>query len=288
MPKLIAYIPVLNNSHIKWFQENSGRDLILIPQKIAESLLPRLARNPTMISTEMMVDVLNSSRHVFGLNSVSIFSHDLGPSICSNDIFQAILPSEDISMLFSEEVLWPLGVKRTNFEYIWARWDMTAVKKQSPILSDVEISSDRVDILRIELAKNISGMSPDWWRCVGAAVFREDQILASSYNEHFPTEYEAGAKGDPRSNVDAGQIGHYLSLHAEKGVIAECAKRGLSTRDSSIYVTIFPCEDCARMIVASGMSELFFLEGYSVLNAQEVLKNRGVKITQVKTDPVAK
>ena len=150
---------------------------------------------------------------------------------------------------------------------------------------DVEINTSQLANERIGIARTIAGKSPDWWRQVGAALFINDQCVSVGCNDHYPTEYETDIRGDPRMNFEAGQVGVYCSYHGEKTVISKCAKAGIATRGASIYVTVFPCEDCARAIVIAGIDYVFFEEGYSALDAQEVLRSAGVKIIQVKKDP---
>lgn len=41
--------------------------------------------------------------------------------------------------------------------------------------------------------------------------------------------------------------------HAEKNAINNAAKHGLSTKDSTIYVSAFPCSDCTKSIIQSGI-----------------------------------
>ena len=164
---------------------------------------------------------------------------------------------------------------------------MLAVKRQEPVLPDLEVSSEVIDRFRIEAARRLARKSPDWWRQVGAMVFRGYEMIACSYNAHKPTEYETVLFGDPRINFDAGDsVGAevYLSLHAEKGLIGMCAREGVMLKGASVYVTTFPCGDCARYLAECQISELFFSEGYSVLGGLRTLQAAGIRIVKVK-DP---
>lgn len=285
MPNLIAYIPVLNQRHVDWFRKHPGSDLCLISQTMAEGFLPRLARNMSAVPTEMMVEIIRSLGLV---KKVSIFSPDINDPAHESSFWDSwVVADEDVSCLVANKYLISSGVKCT-FELIWARWDMSAVQRQQPIIADVAVSSSVLDNLLMDSASVESSKSPDWWRQIGAVVVgRGGHLLASAHNTHMPNEYETYIFGDPRLNVDAGQKGTYCSIHAERAIIALCAKNGLSLQGASLYVSTFPCEDCAREIAFAGISKLFFLEGYSVLNAQEVLRSHGVTIIQVVKDPVS-
>jgi dCMP deaminase len=44
--------------------------------------------------------------------------------------------------------------------------------------------------------------------------------------------------------------------HAERNVIYACSRNGISCDDCTMYVTHFPCTDCARAIIQSGIREV--------------------------------
>lgn len=51
-------------------------------------------------------------------------------------------------------------------------------------------------------------------------------------------------------------------VHAEMAALVDCARRGVPVDGCVMYVTTFPCHECARLIVASGISAVFFIEPY--------------------------
>jgi dCMP deaminase len=276
MPNLAAYIPVLNRRHLEWFKKHPASDLFLISQSEAERLLPRLSRNMAAIPTGMMARMIGLEGLVKSVRSgVGL---EIGKSW--------ILPDEDVSHLFAEEHLLPKGCE-VFFEMIWARYDMAAVHQNQPVIPDVKVSSFEFDRDMMRKAQLIAGKSPDWWRQIGAvAVTPQGIVLASACNAHMPSEYETYIFGDPGLNRDAGQPGKYTSIHAEEAIVAFCAGEGVALREASVYVTTFPCEGCARRLAAAGVKRVFFKEGYSVLNAQDVLRAEGVEIIQVVENPL--
>lgn len=52
------------------------------------------------------------------------------------------------------------------------------------------------------------------------------------------------------------------NVHAEMAALLDAAMRGVSVRDSTMYTTTFPCHDCARHIVASGIRRVAYIEPY--------------------------
>lgn len=278
MTNLIAYVPVLNQFYIDWFHKHRGSGLFLISNKLAENLLPALKRNMAAVSTEIVSRSI--SLNVPSISWVEILEPNFTNFLKYKRYF---LPDEDLCHLFADKYLDP-GM--ATFELVWGRWDMVAIKRQEPIVPDLEVSLKEIDLFRMLEAKRFAQNSPDWWRCVAAVAYKEESLIAAAYNQHFPNEYEASIHGDPRLNFEIGDPAGaevYLSLHAERGVVAECArKKGVALEGASVYVTTFPCGDCARLLAKCRIAELLFVEGYNNLKGLETLRAAGVKIIQVK------
>lgn len=53
------------------------------------------------------------------------------------------------------------------------------------------------------------------------------------------------------------------AIHAEMAAITEAARRGVAIGGAVMYVTTFPCHNCARHVVASGVRRLLYIEPYA-------------------------
>ena len=51
-------------------------------------------------------------------------------------------------------------------------------------------------------------------------------------------------------------------VHAEMEAILSCGRNGIPTKDSTLYCTTFPCHNCAKHIVASGIKRVVYVEPY--------------------------
>lgn len=51
-------------------------------------------------------------------------------------------------------------------------------------------------------------------------------------------------------------------VHAEMAALVDAAKRGVAVRGGEMYVTAFPCHNCAKHIVAAGITRVIYLEPY--------------------------
>ena len=51
-------------------------------------------------------------------------------------------------------------------------------------------------------------------------------------------------------------------VHAEMESLMFCARNGISTRNAKLYCTTFPCHNCAKHIIAAGISKVIYIEPY--------------------------
>lgn len=68
--------------------------------------------------------------------------------------------------------------------------------------------------------------------------------------------------------MDALEYGRII--HAEMSAITDSARTGRSLKNSTLYCTTFPCHMCAKHIVASGITNVIFLEPYPKSLASEL------------------
>ena len=52
------------------------------------------------------------------------------------------------------------------------------------------------------------------------------------------------------------------AVHAEMEALMSSARNGISTRNSTLYTTTYPCHNCAKHIVAAGVSRVLYIEPY--------------------------
>lgn len=59
-------------------------------------------------------------------------------------------------------------------------------------------------------------------------------------------------------------------LHAEMNAITDASRGNGSTQDADLFVTTFPCHNCAKHIVGAGIKSVFYLEPYPKSQASEL------------------
>ena len=52
------------------------------------------------------------------------------------------------------------------------------------------------------------------------------------------------------------------ATHGEMDALMACARSGVSPIGTTLYVTTFPCHNCARHIIAAGISKVVYVEPY--------------------------
>lgn len=60
------------------------------------------------------------------------------------------------------------------------------------------------------------------------------------------------------------------AVHAEMAALMACVRIGVSPRDGTLYCTTFPCHNCAKHIVSSGVREVFYVEPYPKSKARDL------------------
>lgn len=115
---------------------------------------------------------------------------------------------------------------------------------------------------------------------VGAVIVRDNRIIASGYN---------GSIVDSAHCIDHGCYiidGHCVrTVHAEANAILQCARFGVSTEKTDLYVTHFPCLQCCKMIIQSGINRVFYANDYKNHRyAVELFHEAGVFTEKVQLD----
>jgi cytidine deaminase len=86
------------------------------------------------------------------------------------------------------------------------------------------------------------------------------------FNEQIAAKDEAELVRDALPLVKGSRLMSLIefgrNVHAEMAALLDAAARGVSVRDSSMYTTTFPCHDCARHIIASGIKRVAYVEPY--------------------------
>ena len=105
------------------------------------------------------------------------------------------------------------------------------------------------------MCKLAASWSDDRSRKVGAVIVdAENNLISIGYNG-FPRKVDS--LPEARHSRDNGE--KYLWIeHAERNAIYSAVRSGRPLLGARMFVSLFPCADCARAIIQSGIVELNF------------------------------
>lgn len=88
---------------------------------------------------------------------------------------------------------------------------------------------------------------------VGCVLVQDNHVISTGYNGSPPGKPHCGDDNHEMSD------GHCVrTIHAEANSIAQAARSGVRTLGAHCYTTIIPCYDCAKLLIASGISKVIF------------------------------
>ena len=117
---------------------------------------------------------------------------------------------------------------------------------------------------------------------VGACIVSPDNIIISTGYNGMPKGCSDDEFPWDREGVETK---YPFVVHAELNAILNANGRNL--QGSRIYVALFPCNECAKAIIQSGIKEVVYLSDKyattpSTLASKRMLNAAGVKLTQLK------
>jgi dCMP deaminase len=136
----------------------------------------------------------------------------------------------------------------------------------------------------INIATEIASASKCVSKQVGAVIVKDGRILSTGYN------------GTPAGYINCCDYwkGEYTpqhhewsktyEIHAEMNAIIWAARKGISIEGATIYVTLEPCSECSKNLIASGIKRIVYLKEYEHTHSKVVskfLEDNGVSIEKL-------
>jgi len=143
------------------------------------------------------------------------------------------------------------------------------------------------DKIFINIAKEIASASKCVSKQVGAVIVKEGRILSTGYNG-TPAGYQNCCEyWDGKYTKEHHEWSKTYEIHAEMNAIIWAARKGISIEGATIYVTLEPCSECSKNLIASGIKRIVYEKGYEHTNSDVVSKFihlNGVEIEQIKDE----
>ena len=131
----------------------------------------------------------------------------------------------------------------------------------------------KFDLAMMKAAQVWSALSYCNRKKVGAVLSKDNRIISCGYNgtlQNTPNHCE-----DTEGNTNE------FVVHAEQNVLMFCSRNGIATEGCSLYITLSPCKNCAKLVASAGISEVFFLKEYKDTSGVLFLQELGINVQQL-------
>lgn len=115
---------------------------------------------------------------------------------------------------------------------------------------------------------------------VGAVAVTPHDMMLYSYN--------GTAAGEDNTCEYADETGQLVTkrevLHAEANIISKAAREGFNLNGATVFVTLAPCIECAKLLRQAGVVRVVYKEPYRDMSGVEYLASRGVEMIEYSED----
>ena len=109
---------------------------------------------------------------------------------------------------------------------------------------------------------------------VGCLLVKDNRIISQGYNGFLP--------GCPHQSVVRNNH-EQATVHAEQNAISHAARNGIRINDSKAYITHYPCINCLKSLLSSGIKEIYYLHNYkNDSTVKKIVEDGKIIIKQVK------
>ena len=136
-------------------------------------------------------------------------------------------------------------------------------------MSDKKERNLQKDIVYLKIAENISTLSFCMRKKVGCVIVKDENIISTGFNG-TPT----GTDNSCESNLNGETL--WYTLHSESNAILKLAKSTLSSEGATMYISLSPCKDCAKLILQSGIKRIVYNKEHSCQEGVDFLRNQGI------------
>lgn len=109
---------------------------------------------------------------------------------------------------------------------------------------------------------------------VGCAAVLKSGIVAPGFNGHAcggPNDWEYAPEGNPEV------------VHAELNATGKCLEEGLSLAGATMYVTLSPCLECAKLLVRAKVARVVYRDEYRLTTGLDYLRKYNVEVDKYGT-----
>ncbi|SFT81815.1 dCMP deaminase [Lishizhenia tianjinensis] len=131
----------------------------------------------------------------------------------------------------------------------------------------------RYDKAYLRMASTWAKLSHCKRKQVGAIIVKDQMIISDGYNG-TPAGFDNCCEDDDNNT-------HWYVLHAEANAILKVAKSTNNAKNSTLYLTLSPCKECAKLILQAGIKRLVFINDYKDDSGLRFLEDAGIDVSQI-------
>ncbi len=133
----------------------------------------------------------------------------------------------------------------------------------------------------MNIAVDVARRSTCLRRNIGAVIVNGDVIISTGYNGNprgMPHCEDIGCIRD-ELNIPSGERTEVCTgVHAEMNGLIFAGKQ---SQGGTLYATIVPCSNCAKMIINAGIRRVVYCEGYPDVIGIEMLRGAGIPVDRM-------
>lgn len=129
------------------------------------------------------------------------------------------------------------------------------------------VKEGKYDEMYMDFAIRASKESKCPRKQVGCCILLESGVISIGFN--------GKESGGPNTWPDNG-VADPEVVHAELNSLGWLLAEGLSTKNSTVYITLSPCLDCGKLLKRAGVKRVIYNEVYRCTDGIDYLKKYGV------------
>ena len=129
----------------------------------------------------------------------------------------------------------------------------------------------KLDTVFLNMSKEVATLSHCVRAKVGALLVNDGNVISFGYN---------GTPSGMDNCCEENDVTKPEVIHAESNCLLKAAKMGVSTQDTTMYLTLSPCKDCAKLIIQSGVKNVIYLEKFKRDNGSVDFLKQFIKVDQ--------
>ena len=150
------------------------------------------------------------------------------------------------------------------------------MKKRGSALSRISFED-----LFVETTKLVAKRSSCVKAQQAALLIKDNRIISFGYNGPPAGTLNCLEDGGEEICGKDSNGSCFLGVHAEQNAIGYAARNGINTEGCIIYCTMTPCISCAKLVVAAGIKEFYYLTEYRLDDGLRFLEYCGIKAWKI-------